>query len=183
MQGNRGKRLEQLIDLFGYRYQSIGRAYLIKSPPPVKHIRSLKNGQFVGCYAKKGQPDYMLLADGDSYLFDAKEFKGRRFPFASLHRHQFDALVRWSECGGVSGLLVCATEMSAYWFIPVETFKSAYMAWIASRSIKGPTPKGKASLSVEWMAENGIPWGEDGYLSALITAKKYPRLGEDDKSG
>ena len=164
---NRGKRLEQLIDLFGARYASTKKAYLIKSPPQVKHLRSLKNGQFVACYAAKGQPDYLLLADGVGYLFDAKEFKGNRFPFSSLHPHQFNALVRWQECGGKSALVFGASDHHAYFVAPLEAFKDQYLAWVDSKAKLGNAKRGQASLSFEWMLTNSIPWADDGYLSAL----------------
>ena len=164
---NRGKRLEQLIDLFGARYASTKKAYLIKSPPHVKHLRTLKNGQFVACYAAKGQPDYLLLADGVGYLFDAKEFKGSRFPFSSLHQHQFNALVKWKECGGKSALIFGADDHKAYFVVPLESFKDRYLAWVEAKSKLGAVKRGQASLSVEWMLTNSIPWADDGYLSAL----------------
>ena len=157
-----------MIDLFGVRYAATGKAYLIKSPTPIKHLRSLAKGQFVACYAAKGQPDYLLLAQGRAFLFDAKEFRGNRFPFSSLHVHQFNALCRWEECGGTSALILFASDLRAYFVIPLEAFKSAFLAWVDGQAKRGQAKRGKASISAEFMLENGIPWNEDGYLSPLL---------------
>jgi recombination protein U len=164
---NRGKRLEDLIEFFGYKYQSSNEAYLIKYPPLVKHLRSLKNGQFVAVYSSKGQPDYFLISNGESFLFDAKEFAGNRFPFSSLHAHQFNALNQFENCGGNSALLFHAKSIDAFYVAPFKAFKSLYLDWIKARNKKAPTKKGSASISLEYMAEHFIPWNNEGYLHGL----------------
>ena len=51
---NRGMGLEKMIALFGSRYMASGEAYLIKHEPPVKHLKTLRAGQFVGGLATIG---------------------------------------------------------------------------------------------------------------------------------
>tara|TARA_B100000427_G_scaffold111501_2_gene92433 strand:+ start:6332 stop:6865 length:534 start_codon:yes stop_codon:yes gene_type:complete len=164
---NRGIGLEKMITLFGARYMSSGKAYLIKHEPPVKHLKSLKFGQFVAVRQAKGQPDYMILFDGKSVLFDAKEFAGKRFPFSSLHRHQFDALMAFERSGGYSALFLRSTDENGYFVLPLSAFKLQYMNWDRCRQVGEKSKKGQASLSLTFIRENAIQWDENGYLSAV----------------
>ena len=164
---NRGMGLEKMIALFGARYMASGKAYLIKHEPPVKHIKSLKFGQFVAVRQAKGQPDYMILVNGRAILFDAKEFGGSRFPFSSLHRHQFDALMSFERNGGYSALFLRATDHNGYFVLPLSAFKLQFMDWDRCRQVGEKSKKGQASLSLTFIRENAIQWDESGYLAAL----------------
>ena len=164
---NRGVGLEKMIALFGARYMSKGDAYLIKHNPPVKHLKSLKYGQFVAVRQAKGQPDYMILFNGISVLFDAKEFAGNRFPFSSLHKHQFDALMAFERSGGHSALFIRSTDHNGYFVLPLSAFKLQYMNWDHCRTVGEKSKKGQASLSLSFIKENAIQWDENGYLAAI----------------
>lgn len=164
---NRGMGLEKMIALFGSRYMASGQAYLIKHEPPVKHLKTLRAGQFVGVRQAKGQPDYLILVHGVSVLFDAKEFSGNRFPFSSLHRHQFDALMAFERSGGSAALFLRSTDHNGYFVIPLSAFKLQYMNWRHCRDTGQKTKNGQASLSLTYIRENAIQWDENGYLAAL----------------
>tara|TARA_Y100001963_G_C6571722_1_gene349188 strand:- start:9 stop:554 length:546 start_codon:yes stop_codon:yes gene_type:complete len=164
---NRGKHLEKLIEFYGHRYQNKQIAYLIKYPPVIKHLRTLKNGQFVATYAAKGQPDYLMISEGNSFLFDAKEFKGNRFPFSNLHAHQFKALNEFEKCGGYSALLLHAIDINQLFVAPFISFKSLYMDWMESRISHKPTKRGSASISLEYMSNEFIQWDDDGFLTGF----------------
>ena len=164
---NRGMGLEKMIALYGSRYMAKGDAYLIKHEPPVRHLRSLKHGQFVAVRQAKGQPDYLILFKSTAVLFDAKEFSGKRFPFTSLHQHQFDALMRFERCGGNSALFMRSTASNGYFVLPLSAFKLQYMDWLRCRQLGEKSKRGQASLSLAFIQKNGIQWDENGYLAAL----------------
>lgn len=164
---NRGMGLEKMIALFGAKYMAKNDAYLIKHEPPVKHLKSLKFGQFVAVRQAKGQPDYLIHFNGQSVLFDAKEFSGKRFPFSSLHRHQFNALMAFERTGGNSCLFLRATDANGYFILPLSAFKMEYMSWARCKDTGQKSKKGQASISLSFIRENGIQWDENGYLSAL----------------
>lgn len=164
---NRGMGLEKMIGFYGSRYLATGDAYLIKHEPSVRHIKSLKYGQFVAVRQAKGQPDFMILVEGRAILFDAKEFGGSRFPFSSLHCHQFDALMAFERSGGHSALFLRATDSNSYFVIPLSAFKLQFMKWDRCRQVGEKSKKGQASLSLSFIRENAIQWDDNGYLAAL----------------
>ena len=68
---NRGKAWEQTLEMYHARYEAQGRAVVIRTPPPMRILRSIKPGQFVAVYESAGPPDYMALSEGTAFLLEA----------------------------------------------------------------------------------------------------------------
>ena len=68
-----GRAFEELLDhTFAY-YSSKGYAQIDKTPEPFKIIKRLENTRFIGCFAKRAQPDYKgTIKGGRTVIFEAK---------------------------------------------------------------------------------------------------------------
>lgn len=176
---NRGMGLEKMILLFGCRYLSSGKAYLIQNEPSVRHIKTLRNGQFVAVRQSKGQPDFIIHFNRQTVLFDAKEFHGRRFSFSSLSHHQFLAMQSFERCGGHSALFMRAKDTEEFFVLPFSTFQKKYQVWFKNKCTDTKTKKGEASLSLAFIRENGFLWNANGYIDALMEMTQRRKIHLD----
>lgn len=144
---NRGKALEQLLELTHRRYQRTGVAYVQRNG--VEFIpKKRRPGDFgppLGTVGPEAPPDYLALSRGCvPILFDAKSTEDTTWSFSLLELHQARSLDAWSEAGGVSGLVVALDHMRVIGWVPWPALSVRWHAWYASTKRAAP---GTASLT------------------------------------
>lgn len=69
----KGKHFESLLDVAFAHYETVDRAYVTKTPEPMRPTKSLGGGKFVAFFEKKAQPDYEgTIKGGRSIMLEAK---------------------------------------------------------------------------------------------------------------
>lgn len=132
--GQRGKQLEQLVDMANRQYRNKGVADVRKIPTPFQITGSgSRRGEMVGRKQKGELVDYFgVTSDGRALIFDAKETAvTTRFDLDNLHTHQFEILKSWHEKGARAFLLVCFTKRQYETYIlPFELLKEAWEGYL-----------------------------------------------------
>jgi penicillin-binding protein-related factor A (putative recombinase) len=143
---NRGKRLEQVLDLIHRRYARQG-VYVQRNGVPFipRRRRPGDSGPPMGTVGPEAPPDYLALSPGCvPILFDAKSTEDSSWSFSLLELHQARALDAWSEAGGVSGLVVALDKLRIIGWVPWPELSRRWHAWYASTTRAAP---GTASLT------------------------------------
>lgn len=113
-----GERFEQLIDRACFMYQLRGEAYVVKTPEPMRPIKSLKNGQFVAVYTKAAQPDYKgTLVGGRAVCFEAKHTELERIEQKRVTEEQAKALDIHMKLGAVCFVFV-SVQFKDFYRVP-----------------------------------------------------------------
>lgn len=116
-QANRGKQLENLIDMTNNQYRNSGFADIRKVPTPVR-IKSNNKGVITGNVTKGEWVDYVGVYAGRSIVFDAKETSlATSFPLKNISDHQYDLLQSWHQKGAVAFLIVQFTKKFEEFYI------------------------------------------------------------------
>jgi recombination protein U len=164
---NRGKGWEQLLEMYHARYEATGRAVVIRTPPNMRIIRSIRGGQFVAVYEKEGPPDYLLLTEGLAVMVEAKEAKGDRWPLQNLKPHQAMRMSAWRKQGGEAAVVLRHHKSNTAWVLPWGKLKPVWDGWFARRKLGKKAISGTASLDLSAISRLGVPFGNDGYLEIL----------------
>lgn len=153
MRGNRGKGWEARLNHQHREYRKASRALIFQAHPEVKVI----DGRTV---RSPGPPDYFgIIQSHGAVLFDAKESKTDRWPFAKLKDHQAKALEAWVVNGGTAGIAL-RTKSGAYWV----DWRLLGPIWWRWREEKGSP----ASVSWDWLAIHAAEMDGADWLSALL---------------
>lgn len=113
-----GETFESLIELACSRYLRSGRAFVEKTPEPMKPLRPIRGGQFVACYTTQAQPDYKgTLRGGRAVVFEAKHTAGKRIEQARVTQEQAEALALHHALGAECFVLV-SFDFSAFYRVP-----------------------------------------------------------------
>lgn len=152
---NRGKYLERLIDLSNTKYRNAGLADVRKIPTPVQITKSIGN-RVEGRKEKAEWVDYAGICHGRAVVFDAKETKGKNFPLANLHTHQYELLKSWYEKGAIVFLLLHFTEVGKFYRL---AFPPLQAAWEAAQT------GGRKSIPLATFETNAVEVtaSKDGY--------------------
>lgn len=103
-----GERFEKMIDQALRYYKERDIAVINKTPEPMKLIKSLGEGKFVACFAKKAQVDFCgSLAGGRAIRFEAKQTDTDRFTRDRLTDEQMDDLRTHAEMGAYCCVMLC----------------------------------------------------------------------------
>lgn len=165
---NRGKAWEQTLEMYHARYEAQGRAVVIRTPPPMRILRSIKPGQFVAVYESAGPPDYMALSEGTAFLLEAKQCHGERWALKNLHAHQGLRLDDWEKQGGKGAVLLQHVPSSSAWVLPWSKLGPVWHRWFdRQQSGKRATP-GTASIQRADFLAIGRPFARDGWLSQAM---------------
>ena len=121
---NRGKRLQDLLDMVCVQYRNKGLARIEPVPVPYKHVRNYRGTLWIGCYAGKSTVDYIgITAGGRAIAFDAKQTSlPTRVDLSESHfpEHQRD-LLRWYErAGHIAFLVVEFTHLNETYRVPIR---------------------------------------------------------------
>jgi recombination protein U len=120
---NRGRALEDLVDLVLAGYEERGIALVRRVPDPWRVVR--RGGRVVGAFpARKGLVDYLGVWRGVPVAFDCKE-TGGVLSFSKLPAHQLEFLERWACQGGLAALLVRFWRRGAVVWVPVGALLEA----------------------------------------------------------
>ena len=96
---NRGKALEQLIEMANKQYKAKGLAIITKIPVE-KGFNKRQGYQF---YKEASTVDFVGISIhkfGKMIAFDAKETKQKSLPFANIKQHQIEYLQNIKQHGG-----------------------------------------------------------------------------------
>lgn len=103
-----GECFESMIDASLKWYEIRGVACIEKTPEPMKPLRAPnRQGQFLACYVKAGQPDFKgTLNGGRSVAFEAKHTDGEKIEASRLTKEQADRLDLHHNLGAAAFVLV-----------------------------------------------------------------------------
>lgn len=109
MQSKRaGEFFENIIAASLSWYEQRGTACIEKTPEPMKPLRPPnREGRFLACYTKAGQPDFKgTLEGGRSVVFEAKHTDADRIKYERLTDEQVEKLELHYKLGAVAFVLV-----------------------------------------------------------------------------
>ncbi|MGB9848846.1 MAG: Holliday junction resolvase RecU [Moorellaceae bacterium] len=121
---NRGRALEDLIELSNERYRQEGVAVIHRVPAAWLPIRDARGRIVSAKIEKKAAVDFIghVLVPGGRALplaFEAKEVsKGRRWPLSRLEEHQYQYLADCARTGAVAFVLIAFWEYGRFFILP-----------------------------------------------------------------
>lgn len=119
----RGQRFESLIEAACDYYRRRGEADIIKTPEPMKPIKSLGAGRFVAVYTSTAQADFKgTLKGGRSILFEAKYTATGKMQQDRVTPEQAEQLEQEYKLGAVVFVL-CAFEGNGVYNIPWSVWR------------------------------------------------------------
>lgn len=103
-----GEYFENLISSSLAWYKNKGLAFVEKTPEPMRPLRAPnRQGQFLACYTKAGQPDFKgTLVGGRAIVFEAKHTNKEQIDFDRLTREQQDSLEEHDRLGAAAFVMV-----------------------------------------------------------------------------
>ena len=103
-----GEYFEGMISASLRWYEDKGVACIEKTPEPIKQLRPPnRQGQFLACYTKAGQPDFKgTLTGGRSVVFEAKHTDSDRIEYNRLTDEQVEKLSFHHSLGAAAFVLV-----------------------------------------------------------------------------
>ena len=119
-----GDHFENLIAASLRWYEDKGVACIEKTPEPMKPLRAPnRQGQFLACYVKAGQPDFKgTLTGGRSVVFEAKHTDGDRIEYNRLTDEQVEKLSTHHKLGAAAFVLV-SFGLQDFYRIPWEVWR------------------------------------------------------------
>ncbi len=122
--GHRGDTLEDLILLTNDYYKRNDFARVDKIATPIKVSEINKFGQItLGYFEKKSTVDFIGLAQGVPFCFDAKETKLKSMPISNIHEHQIEYMRDFKKQGGLSFMIFHYITVDKYFLVPLETIE------------------------------------------------------------
>lgn len=134
---NRGKNLENQIELSNKSYMMKNIATVQKVATPTKVIRRGK--KIVSAFfEKKSTLDFIGVIDpGIAIAFDVKETKEKYFPLKNIQEHQMGFMDRWKEYGGLPFLVVYFQANDTAYRIEYEYIKFYWNQWQKNKGKRG----------------------------------------------
>lgn len=119
---NRGKALQNVINLTNMMYKLKGWAQIDEVPTPTQNI----NGRIK--YAAKSTVDYVGISHGRGIAFDAKSTRElKRFPFDNVHAHQVNYLKSFRDQGGIAFFIIEFAKLHKTFFVPFNIFEEYWL--------------------------------------------------------
>lgn len=122
-QANKGKQLENDIEVSikYYQYQKI--ALIRKVPTPIKPLKVDYKRKIItkAVFEQKSSVDYEGNYKGIHIAFDAKETSQKYFPLKNVKNHQYEHLKINHDLGGLSFLIVAFKHLGEIFFLPFTT--------------------------------------------------------------
>lgn len=132
---NRGRALEDLIELSNERYRKAGIAVIHHVPAAWLPIRN-SCGRIVSAkIEKKAAVDFIGHITTESgralpVAFDAKEVsKGARWPLSRLEEHQFRYLADCARTGAAAFLIIAFWEYGKFFLLPFASLEEKVRAY------------------------------------------------------
>lgn len=119
-----GEQFETMIEDSLMWYELRGAACVEKTPEPMKPLRAPnRQGQFLACYVKAGQPDFKgTLTGGRSVVFEAKHTDSDRIEYGRLTSEQIEKLSTHHKLGAAAFVLV-SFGLQDFYRIPWEVWR------------------------------------------------------------
>lgn len=118
-----GRLFEQMIEESCSFYRGEGIASIEKTPEPVKCIKMMENGRFVGCFEKTAQPDFKgVLQDGTCIVFDAKHTDAGQISQSAVLEQQAEFFDVYEQMGARCYVLV-SIGFKSFYRVPWTTWK------------------------------------------------------------
>ncbi len=122
--GHRGDSLEDLILLTNDYYKRNNYARVDKISTPIKVSEINKYGQItLGYFEKKSTVDFIGIAQGISFCFDAKETKLKSIPLSNIHEHQIEYMQDFRNHGGMAFMIFHYITIDKYFLVRLETLE------------------------------------------------------------
>lgn len=128
--GNRGKSLEEDINITNSFYINANKAIIHKKPTPIQivdvHYPKRSAAVITKAYFQtRSTTDYNGIYQGRHLDFEAKETKNKTtFPLANVHEHQVEHLRAIKEHGGIAFFIIRFTVLDETYFVPASTILS-----------------------------------------------------------
>ena len=119
-----GERFENLIAASLNWYKDKGVAFIEKTPEPMRPLRPPnRQGQFIACYIKAGQPDFKgTLTGGRAVVFEAKHTDSDRIEQSRLTDEQVESLSTHHSLGAAAFVLV-SVGLQDFFRVPWEVWR------------------------------------------------------------
>ena len=119
-----GEYFENLIAASLSWYKNKGVAHVEKTPEPMRPLSPPnKQGQFLACYTKAGQPDFKgTLTGGRAVVFEAKHTDSDRIEYGRLTDEQIDSLIEHHRLGAAAFIMV-SFGLQDFYRVPWETWR------------------------------------------------------------
>ena len=119
-----GGYFENIIEASLRWYEDRGLACVEKTPEPMKPLRAPnRQGQFLACYIKAGQPDFKgTLTGGRSVVFEAKHTDDDRIKYSRLTDEQVEKLSTHHNLGAAAFVLV-SFGLQDFYRVPWEVWR------------------------------------------------------------
>ncbi len=147
---NRGKTLEEDLNITNEFYRIRGKALVHKKPTPIQIVKvdfGLRSATKINeAYFKEpSTTDYNGVYNGYHLDFDAKECSSKTsFPMKSVHKHQISHLKDVIKHGGI-----------AFIIIRVQVIDSDYLL-LAQDIFDYLEVNNRKSIAIPWIEENGF---------------------------
>lgn len=121
-------------------------------------LKRMDGGRFLAVFAGQGPPDYLAKVGEHSFIIEAKEFKGARWPFSLLPAHQAEQMDAWcaQHPNGHGVLLIRGTTHNATWVVLWRDLSGPWKAWARIQRMPGRAKPGAASFSPEQLDSVGV---------------------------
>ncbi len=116
-----GRNLENEISKKLLKINKIGRGFFIKSPTPMKLIRTAE-GKSIPVYANKALCDFIGIYNSTFVLIEAKNISTTRFEFSRLQEHQEKQLAAIKRHGGISLIMFGITKENIIVAIEIDDY-------------------------------------------------------------
>lgn len=119
-----GEYFENLIAASLNWYKDKGVGFIEKTPEPMRPLRPPnRQGQFLACYTKAGQPDFKgTLTGGRAVVFEAKHTDSDRIEYGRLTQEQINSLTEHHRLGAAAFIMV-SFELQDFYRVPWETWR------------------------------------------------------------
>lgn len=125
-----GDRFELLLDRTCLHYALQGKAYIQKTPEPMRVIAPISRSkeQYKAIFTKKAQPDYTgTLKDGRSIVFEAKNTDSTNLAFDRLSPAQEKDLAYHDHLGAVALIVISFSLKRFYYKATLEGIQVEYV--------------------------------------------------------
>ena len=116
----KGRNLENEISKKLIKINKSGRGFFIKSPTPMKSIKS--GDKFITVYANKALCDFVGIYNSKFILIEAKNIHTKRFEFDRLKDHQEKQLSSIKRHGGVSLIMFGLSNENIIVILEIEEY-------------------------------------------------------------
>lgn len=149
---NRGRKLEQLLDLVHRRYDRQGLAYVQRNGVPFVPMKRApgQKGKPMGTVGPEAPPDYTVVAQGFVFLVDAKSTLETRWSFSLLETHQALAFDAAEAQGATAGLVIALEDLDVIGWLPWRSIARRWWEWHGSikRAAPGLASVGRDELQL-----------------------------------